>query len=286
MAIVANRGRRSNEAGHRRPRPAMGMAALAALVAVAAIVAALAGRSKGGAPAGTGGDEAVKAPRPAAVPKPVAVPRPAAPPEGAAARPEVPPAPPGAVLETAPLLGGASGQAPQEEEVADTEPAPDPVADASTNRVFKTGLEQIMGWVFTTEVGDPPPPLPMISDFDFEHIGEILASTNAIAEFDSDRAADAKATVDFVKGEFREYLDEGGDPQEFLEYYHSVLKEAYEQRQVVHETMMELLADDPGLVEEYLEKANGILGEKGIKPVDIPPRLRVRYGLGIARPEQ
>ena len=150
------------------------------------------------------------------------------------------------------------------------------IPKASTNRLFRTGLEQVMGWIFTTEVGDLPPPLPNISDFDFVHLQEILEIKNDVKETDSDKQADTKATVDFAKKELKKYLERGGDPQEFLAYYHDELKAAYQERQIAQQQVMKVLTTEPELVDEYLQKVNADLAERGIKGVVIPERTRRR----------
>lgn len=154
-----------------------------------------------------------------------------------------------------------------------------PIPDESTNRTFRTGLEQVMGWVFTTEVGDAPPPLPNISDFDLVHINEILDMKNPVRDTDNDKTADSKATVDFVKKELKKYLEKGGDPQEFLAFYHSELKQAYQERQMVQQQAMQILKDEPELVFDFLDTANKRLAEKGIKAAIIPQRVLMRYGI-------
>ena len=164
-------------------------------------------------------------------------------------------------------------------EVLEKKLAETPIPEESTNRTFRTGLEQVMGWVFTTEVGDAPPPLPNLSNFDLVHIEEILDMTNPVRDTDSDKAADAKETVDFVKKELKKYLEKGGDPQEFLEFYHSELKQAYQERQMVQQQAMQILKEEPDLVFDFLERANQRLGEKGIKAAVIPKRVLMRYGL-------
>ena len=161
-----------------------------------------------------------------------------------------------------------------EQKLADT-----PIPPESTNRTFRTGLEQVMGWVFTTEVGDAPPPLPNLSNFDLVHIEEILDMQNPVRDTDSDKAADAKGTVDFVKKELKKFLEKGGDPQEFLAFYHSELKQAYQERQMVQQQAMQILKEEPDLVFDFLERANQGLADKGSKAAVIPKRVLMRYGL-------
>ena len=150
------------------------------------------------------------------------------------------------------------------------------IPKASTNRLFRTGLEQVMSWVFTTEVGDMPPPLPNISDFDIVHLQEILEIKNNVSDNDTDKQAEAKETVDFAKKELKKYLEKGGDPQEFLAYYHDQLKSAYQERKLAQEEVIKVLRTEPDLADDYLKKVNDQLSQRGIKGVVIPERLRLR----------
>ena len=181
----------------------------------------------------------------------------------------------------APLRGKDFSKLSQDEklDLIEKKLAETPIPKESTNRTFRTGLEQVMSWVFTTEFGDAPPPLPNLSNFDLVHIEEILNMTNPVRDTDSDKAADAKETVDFVKKELKKYLEKGGDPQEFLAFYHSELKQAYQERQMVQQQAMQILKEEPELVFDFLEKANEGLAAKGIKKAAIPKRVLLRYGL-------
>lgn len=157
--------------------------------------------------------------------------------------------------------------------------AKSPLPNTSSNRLFRSGIEQVMGWMFTTEVGDMPPPLPRIPDFDIVHLQEILDSKNEIGESDTEKQADTKETVDFAKAELKKYLEKGGDPDEFLKYYHDQLKTAHQHRQIVQNQVMKVLAEEPERAEEFLKEANKGLAEMGIKAVVIPERIRRRLGL-------
>ena len=154
-----------------------------------------------------------------------------------------------------------------------------PLPDTSSNRLFRSGIEQMMGWMFTTEVGDMPPPLPRIPDFDLVHLQEILDSKCEIGASDSERQAETKGIVDFAKAELKKYLEKGGSPDAFLKYYHDQLKTAHQHRQIVQDQVMKVLQEEPERAEEFLKEANKGLAEMGIKAVVIPERIRRRLGL-------
>jgi len=151
-----------------------------------------------------------------------------------------------------------------------------PLPKASTNQLFRSKVEQVLGWVFTKELGDAPPPLPKMSDHEFVHLQEILNQENDVTEDDDERAADTKRTVDFVKKELKAYVEKGGDPDDFLVYYHDKLRSAYTERQIAMSQVMKVMSEEPELGDDYVKKVNESLSKKGIKPIEISPRMRSR----------
>ncbi len=136
-----------------------------------------------------------------------------------------------------------------------------------TNRTFKTGVEQLMSWVFTVEVGDMPMPIPPIGDDDREQLAVILVSKNEIKDDDSEMAAFAKEQVDYAKTEMAEFIKQGGDPDDFLQYYFAQLRHAFEFRNEAQQQYYDMLEDDPELAEEFAKKVNESFDEKGIKHI-------------------
>ena len=137
-----------------------------------------------------------------------------------------------------------------------------------TNRVFKTGTEQLMSIVFSTEVGDMPMPIPPISEEDRQNIVSILFSKNEIKESDSERVKDCKANVEHAKKEMIEYIKQGGDPDEFLQYYFKELKSAFELRNEAVSQISEVWEENPELAKQFLQKVNEKFTEEGIKLIN------------------
>ena len=140
--------------------------------------------------------------------------------------------------------------------------------DRLTNRTFRTGTEQLMSWVFSTEVGDMPMPIPPIGDEDRRNIVAILISRNEILESDSERTKECKAAVAAAKKEMMQYLKEGGDPDDFLQYYHQELRRAFEVRNDAISQIQEVWDEDPALGEAFLDRINEKLGSEGIKVIN------------------
>jgi hypothetical protein len=137
-----------------------------------------------------------------------------------------------------------------------------------TNRVFKTGTEQLMSIVFSTEPGDMPMPIPPISDEDKQNIISILISKNPINESDSEKIKLCKENVALAKKEMVEYLKEGGDPDDFLRYYFQELKSAFELRNAAVDQIRETWEGDPELGRQFLEKVNEKFANEGIKSIN------------------
>ena len=146
-----------------------------------------------------------------------------------------------------------------------------------TNRVFSTSTEQIMSWVFTLEPGNMPMPLPEIDAEERKNLAAILISRNKISENDSESAAFCKESVDFAKKEMAKYIREGGDPDEFLRYYHNELMNAFEYRCEVESQVSKLCRrqKDREFAREFCERANELLKEKGIRQIDFQEHLPV-----------
>ena len=136
-----------------------------------------------------------------------------------------------------------------------------------TNRTFTTGVEQLMSWVFSVEVGDMPMPIPPIGEEDREQLAIILVSKNEIKEGDSEMTAFCKEQVDFAKGEMREFIKQGGDPDEFLQYYFNQLRHAFEFRNEAQQQYDDMLAESPELADKFANEVNKLFDEKGIKHI-------------------
>ena len=148
----------------------------------------------------------------------------------------------------------------------------------TTNRPFRTGIELSMARIFTTELGDPPPPdfSMLVPIQDEAHLAEIILAGNPAIEGDSEAVKDAKKTVEAAKEELRKYIKEGGDASSFMQYYYGLLVQANQERQLAHKEVMNLIKTDPDIAEEFYYKVNERLAGKGIKPVHISSKLKER----------
>ena len=154
-----------------------------------------------------------------------------------------------------------------------------PIPETPTNRLYATSLEQVMDWIFTCEVGNPPPLLPPMSLFDQMHLAEILVRDNPILDSDSEKAAESKEMMKIAKKDFMDFLKEGGNPDDFLPYYHGQLVAAHEEYKMARQSIVEIIRNDPDIAVDYIKKVNERLSEKGIKNVKIPKKMLDAFGI-------
>lgn len=150
-----------------------------------------------------------------------------------------------------------------------------------TNRIFRTGTEASLARIFMTRVGDPPPPFftTKIPLRDEAHLAEILIADNPALETDSDAQRETKEMVELAKKEMVQFIKEGGDPEEFLEYYHGKLQEAHIMRSEAMKSFMAIAREDPTIAADYLDRLNQSLDEKGIRTIELSESQKQRFGI-------
>ena len=150
-----------------------------------------------------------------------------------------------------------------------------------TNRIFRTGIEASMARIFMTKLGDPPPPFftTAVPLRDETHLVEILLADNPILETDTAAQRASKEMVALAKKEMTEYIKNGGNPEDFLKYYHGKLQEAFDLRRESAKSFMSVAREDPSVAGEYLERLNKDLAEKGIRQIELNEKQRKKFGL-------
>ena len=139
-----------------------------------------------------------------------------------------------------------------------------------TNRVFKTGTDQLLSWVCQVTPGDMPMPIPSLGEEEKKNILGILMSKIQVKETDDDKLANLKEDINFAKKEMASYIAQGGDPDDFLQYYFKELNRAFEYRNEVRDQISQAYEDgDKELAREFRKKANAMLAERGIKTLPL-----------------
>lgn len=157
----------------------------------------------------------------------------------------------------------------------------------NSHQPFKTCTEQVLDWVFNTNVGDDPPPfVPPMDAAEMANIGEILDRANEVLEDDTPEVADRKQMVERAKQELKAYIAQGGSPGEFLNYYYNELQKYYEMRLEASDAVRKFAKEtDPETARKFLEKTNAELARKGIQPVMLSDRMKAKMGLPVEETE-
>ena len=114
-----------------------------------------------------------------------------------------------------------------------------------------------------------PMPLPNLNEEEKRDIASVLITRFPAKEEDDEKLAQLKLDVDYAKKEMAKFIGDGGDPNDFLQYYYQQLDKAYEYRDAVLKQLHKIDNEgDKDLAKEFCGRVNEILREKGIKEVD------------------
>ncbi len=183
--------------------------------------------------------------------------------------------------------GGATMTAePQKtpEEIEAEERAKDPLYDrhhiVAKRPLLDSPLEQIIHSVFSVEVGDMPPMLPPIPTVDERQLRSAIESITVAKDGDSEEAKEAKRIVNQVKTALKEFLDEGGTVEGFLQHYVNVLDSAFNERNMCRELQMKSMkTDPPEVAREFYNTIQKRLEDKGIKRLTLTRRQKEYLGI-------
>ncbi len=170
------------------------------------------------------------------------------------------------------------------EEIEAEERAKDPLYDrhhiVAKRPLLDSPLEQIIYSVFSVEVGDMPPMLPPIPIVDEKQLKAAIESITETKESDSEEAKDAKKIVNQVKAALKEFLDEGGTVEGFIQHYVNVLDSAFNERNLCRELQMKSMkTDPPEVAREFYNTIQKRLDDKGIKRLTLTRRQKEYLGI-------
>lgn len=144
-------------------------------------------------------------------------------------------------------------------------PVPPPAGTAA----FECHSDQVISMVLTG--GDDIPPFPGTEE-DLER--EFIRSLDipiVINEDDSEQVKEAKRTVAEARVEIDAEMKKGRGFREILEEYRQRVMDDAAQRKEVRDMAREMMRNGEGeSVDAFLDKANRILGDRGIEAVDRP----------------
>lgn len=134
-----------------------------------------------------------------------------------------------------------------------------------SNTLYKSGIEQQLSWICETEPGDMPLPFIPLDKDDIADLVPALLAKNEILENDSDKHAAIKQNIAEAKKTMMDYLKQGGDPNEFLEYYHNQLMRDYDLRSEAISQACDINVNEPELCADFINEVNKKLKEQNIK---------------------
>ncbi len=148
-------------------------------------------------------------------------------------------------------------------------------AGARTNQPptgFSSRLDNAINLLVTTPMGMPPPPLLVIPPG--EDVKAALERSILVYDTDNPEKIEKKGAVAYAKQMIKDYIAQGGKPNDFIQYYHTQLLNAYEERKASQKIAMDLLkAGDKDGAALYVEEQNKKFTEKGYVPISIRSTL-------------
>ena len=119
-----------------------------------------------------------------------------------------------------------------------------------------------------------------IPRYELDKLGDILLQVDEYDKEDSDKVKERKLMVQRAKEEFKKFIDEGGKPRDFLDYYYNELQRCnliWEESQRV--AVEAARFEEPEIARELVEAINRKLATEGIMPVQLRENLRNRLGI-------
>ena len=107
-------------------------------------------------------------------------------------------------------------------------------------------------------------------------MAEILVANNPALEGDSEKVKDAKQMVELAKKELRQYVLEGGDVKDFLQYYHGQLVDAHKEWTATQRTVMKAIHEDPDAAPVLIDDLQIVGGPVGARVIQVMNSSDVR----------
>ena len=144
------------------------------------------------------------------------------------------------------------------------------------NGVTRGAVEQVMLQIFSRERGDMPLPLPdYLPEAEMKRLTEILIDKHEITEKDSEDVKISKEILNVAKSEMQKYIKEGGEPEDFLVYYHEELERSFYARKDAELYVQKLIRDGESadFISQFVDKTNEKLEAQNIKPINKPQEI-------------
>lgn len=150
---------------------------------------------------------------------------------------------------------------------------PEVATNIPPRKMFSTGVEQVISLIVNTRPGSPVPPLLRLHSK--ENVMDILNRDIVLYEEDNELTAEKKANVAHAKQLMKDYIAQGGKPDEFLAFFHGELKKAHtEWREAQVQAVSLFKGDDQEAAQKYFEETNRTFTDKGMKPITKPAGIQ------------
>jgi hypothetical protein len=137
---------------------------------------------------------------------------------------------------------------------------------------LSSGAERVLNMVFSSKLGAPPPPIFQIPFKESTNLIEILKRDIIVYDDDTQATIEWKENLAYAKNLLKEYIQQGGEVENFITYYQNELAKAFYERQELQQLYSELLkAGNTEMSDQYFTLANEELAKKGYLPLSRRP---------------
>ncbi len=136
--------------------------------------------------------------------------------------------------------------------------------------VFSNASDQVIAMAVSGDFDEELPPVPISDDMEADFL-ESLKTPIVIGEADSEAVKEAKRRVIEARQVIEEEMKKGRSFHEILTDHLAQRRENAKTREMAMGTVADLKKEgNPELLNEYLEKVNGLMREKGLREVEAP----------------
>ena len=132
---------------------------------------------------------------------------------------------------------------------------------------IQNGIDQRLSFITGVVPGDMPMPLFEFDEDDLKELVPALLAKNEVKDDDDADTAELKRDIAFAKKELMTYIRQGGDPNEFMEYYTKQLTQCFEMRCEAISQADDLFHSEPELFNDFVKAVNKKFEEEGIRTI-------------------
>jgi len=140
---------------------------------------------------------------------------------------------------------------------------------------LSSATERILNTLISSPLGGPPPPLLRLPNNEAENLLDVLNRDIIVFADDDPEMVAKKENLAAAKQILKEYIKDGGKPEEFMAHYRAILVKASEERNDLQKEFWKLVnAGNLAEAEKFYNDANTLLSEEGSLLLRLPPQLK------------